>query len=90
MADEPKEVAVTGELKYLAYGISIIVVSTALIGCFSYAWQVALQLNSTTQEIKSLTATVNELKEDLNMLKKEHEISKEKTEERLNDLHLRR
>jgi cell division protein FtsB len=89
VADEPKEVAVTGELKYLAYGISIIVVSTALIGCFSFAWQVSLQLNSATQEIKSLTATVNELKTELNTLKKEHESSKEQTQERLNDLRLR-
>lgn len=90
MADEPKKVAVTGELKYLAYGISIIVVSTALIGCFSFAWQVSLQLNSVTLDLKSLTGVVSELKTDLNVLKKEHEISKEKTEERLNDLRSRR
>lgn len=82
MADEPKEVAVTGELKYLAYGISIIVVSTALIGCFSFAWQVSLQLNSVTQEVKALTAVVSELK-------REHEVNKEKTEEQLNNLRLR-
>jgi len=81
VADEPKEVAVTGELKYLAYGISIIVVSTALIGCFSFAWQVSLQLNSVTQEVKALTAVVSELK-------REHEVNKEKTEEQLNNLRL--
>lgn len=79
MADEPKEVAVTGEFKYLAYGIGIIVVSTALIGCFSFAWQVSLQLNSVTQEVKALVGVVSELK-------KEHETNKDKTDDRLNDL----
>lgn len=79
MTDEPKEVAVTGELKYLAYGISIIVVSTALIGCFSFAWQVSLQLNSVTQEVKALAGVVAELKKD-------HEITKEKYTERFDEL----
>ena len=79
MADEPKEVAVTGGLAYLAYGISIIVASTALIGCFSFAWQVSLQLNTVTQEVKSLASVVAELKKD-------HEDSKEDYAERIDRL----
>lgn len=79
MADEPKEVAVTGGLANFAYGIGVIVVSTALIGCFSFAWQVSLQLNSVTQEVKTLVSVVAELKKD-------HEASKEKTTERFDQL----
>lgn len=72
MTVDPQDIATPGGWKYLVFGIGIVVGSTALIGIFSFAWQVSLQLNSSSQ-------TLSELKKD-------YEANKRETDIRLRDL----
>jgi hypothetical protein len=76
MTVDPQDIPTPGGWKYLVFGIGIIVGSSLLIGIFSFAWQVSLQLNSSSQ-------TLSELKKD-------YEANKIETNARLRDLETNR
>lgn len=72
MTVDPQDIPTPGGWKYLVFGIGIVVGSTALIGIFSFAWQVSLQLNSSLQMLTEL--------------KRDYEAYKIETNTRLRDL----